>query len=78
MLRLFNVMIMAGVGAALMAPLLYALATLRGMRHKRVYPILRLRQQDGHWSFVVREFEVKQEEPHRAIYGMSHRGADLA
>lgn len=50
-LRFLNVMIMAGVGAALMAPLLYALATLFGMRHKRVYPILRLRQQE--WAVVI-------------------------
>jgi len=47
-----NGMILMGVGATLLAPLLYALATLRGMRHKRVYPILRVRQQDGRLSPV--------------------------
>jgi len=50
-----NGMILMGVGATLLAPLLYALATLRGMRHKRVYPILRVRQQDGRVS-PVEEF----------------------
>jgi len=33
-----NGMILMGVGPTLLAPLPYALATLRGMRHKRVYP----------------------------------------
>jgi len=50
-----NGMILVGVGATLLAPLLYALGTLRGMRHKRVYPILRVRQQNGRLS-PVEEF----------------------
>ena len=50
-----NGMILMGVGATLLAPLLYALATLRGMRHKRVYPLLRVKQQDGRLS-PVEEF----------------------
>jgi len=49
-----NGMILIGVGATLLAPLLYALATLRGMRHKRVYPILRVKQLDG-WVSPVEE-----------------------
>ncbi|HET8580238.1 MAG TPA: hypothetical protein VFL31_04500 [Nitrospiraceae bacterium] len=55
-----NGMILMGVGATLLAPLLYALATLRGMRNKRVYPILRMRQQDGRLS-PVEEFPGKRE-----------------
>lgn len=50
-----NGMILMGVGATLLAPLLYALATLRGMRHKRVYPNLRVKQLDGRVS-PVEEF----------------------
>jgi hypothetical protein len=50
-----NGMILMGVGAMVLAPLFYALATLRGMRHKRVYPILRVKQLDGRWS-PVEEF----------------------
>ena len=38
-----NGMILMGVGATLLAPLFYALATLRGMRQKCVYPIFRMR-----------------------------------
>jgi len=49
-----NGMILMGVGATLLAPLLYALATLCGMRHKRVYPILSMRRQDG-WLSPVEE-----------------------
>lgn len=48
-----NGMILMGVGATLLAPLLYALATLRGMRHKRVYPILRVKERDGLLSPVM-------------------------
>lgn len=48
----FNGMILMGAGAMLLAPLLYALATLRGMRHKQIYPILRVRRQDGKVSPV--------------------------
>jgi len=50
--RLLNVITMISLSVALMAPLLYALATLRGMRHKRVYPILRLKGHDGRVSLV--------------------------
>jgi len=50
--RLLNVITMISLSVALMAPLLYALATLRGMRHKRVYPILRLKGHDGQVSLV--------------------------
>jgi hypothetical protein len=50
-----NGTILMGVGATLQAPLLYALATLRGMRHKHVYPILRVKQLDGRLS-PVEEF----------------------
>ncbi len=36
------------LGFALCAPLMYAIRTLLGMRHKRVYPILRARKsRDG-------------------------------
>ena len=54
-----NGMILMGVGATLLAPLLYALATLCGMRHKRVYPILRVRQQDGLLS-PVEQFQGRR------------------
>ena len=50
-----NGMILMGLGATLLAPLLYALATLRGIRHKRVSPIFRMRQQNG-WLSPVEEF----------------------
>ena len=49
-----NGMILMGLGATLLAPLLYALATLRGMRHKLVSPIFRMRQQNG-WLSPVEE-----------------------
>jgi len=55
-----NGMILIGVGIMLLVPLLYALATLRGMRHKRVYPILRVRQPDGRVS-PVEEFPGRLE-----------------
>jgi hypothetical protein len=35
------------LGSALGAPLLYALKTLFGMRHKTIYPLLRTRGADG-------------------------------
>jgi hypothetical protein len=38
------------VGVGLLIPLLYALGTLRGMREKRIYPLLRLRARDGEVS----------------------------
>jgi len=43
------------VGAALLAPFLYGLATLRGMREKWIYPLLRRRRPDGRMSSVVTE-----------------------
>jgi hypothetical protein len=53
MLSGLDAFIVIGIGAALMAPLLYGLATLRGMRRKWVYPLLRLRRQDGRLSSVT-------------------------
>lgn len=47
-----DAMIVLGIGALVLTPLLYALATLRGMRHKRVYPILRVKRHDGGVSLV--------------------------
>lgn len=35
------------IGAFLLAPLLYALATLTKMREKWIYPLLRYRERDG-------------------------------
>jgi len=41
------------VGAGLLAPLLYALGTLHGMREKRIYPLLRQRERDGRLSSLT-------------------------
>ena len=41
------------VCAGLVVPLLYALGTLQGMREKRIYPLLRLRERDGQVSSLT-------------------------
>ncbi|MEW6545248.1 MAG: hypothetical protein AB1411_16790 [Nitrospirota bacterium] len=38
--------------AGLFAPLLYAVATLLGMKRKSFYPLLRIRKRDGRLSMV--------------------------
>mgnify|MGYP003578173942 CR=1 FL=1 len=51
MRQLFNLISAVAVGAALLAPLVYAVGTLGGMQHKKVYPLLRYRSHDG--VFVI-------------------------
>lgn len=75
-LRLLNVMIMAGVGAALLVPLLYALATLLGMQHKRVYPILRVKERDGLLSPLV-ESKGQWEDRRRHCRRLPHAGVEV-
>ncbi|MGH7166333.1 MAG: hypothetical protein ACREIS_12505 [Nitrospiraceae bacterium] len=41
------------VCVGLVVPLLYALGTLHGMREKRIYPLLRLRERDGQVSSLT-------------------------
>lgn len=43
MTAMLDTMMLIGLTAALLAPLVYALTTLRGMKGKRLYPILRVR-----------------------------------
>lgn len=43
------------VGAGLLAPLVYGLATLDGMRPRRLYPLLRLKERNGQMSVVKSE-----------------------
>ena len=44
--QLLNMMVWTTSGVALVAPLLYAIETLRGMRHKKMYPLLRCKERD--------------------------------
>ena len=44
--------IAVGVGAALLGPLGYALVTLRQMRHKKAYPLVRYVGRDGYTAAV--------------------------
>jgi len=46
-------LILLPVGAAVLAPLLYAIATLRGMKHRCLYPLLRLKERNGN-TFVLK------------------------
>jgi len=50
-----NWLSMLVIGALLLAPLLYGITTLRGMREKWIYPLLRWRKPDGQTSSVVTE-----------------------
>lgn len=43
MSSLWDIVILSSLTCALLAPLAHALATLRGMKGKRLYPILRVR-----------------------------------
>ena len=43
------------IGALLLAPLLYALGTLKKMREKWIYPVLRYRERDGSLCSVTTE-----------------------
>jgi len=43
------------IGALLLAPLFYALATLKRMREKWIYPLLRYRERDGSVCSVTSE-----------------------
>lgn len=53
MLNFTDWITLAAVGALLLAPFAYGLATLRGMRTKWLYPLLRLRQRDGRQASVL-------------------------
>lgn len=69
-----DAMIVLGIGALVLTPLLYALATLRGMRHKRVYPILRVKRHDGRVS-LVQESDGGPNELRAAVNAFSNGGA---
>lgn len=45
--KLLNLAMLLGTGAALTAPLLYGLSTLRGMKHRSYIPLLRFKRRDG-------------------------------
>lgn len=45
--KLSSLMMLFLIGAALLGLLIYALATLRGMKHRRFCPLLRLKRRDG-------------------------------
>lgn len=49
----FHYVLLFGLTAVLLAPLAYAVATLRGMRHRRVYPLLRGINRDGNTCTVT-------------------------
>lgn len=52
----FNHWILAiAIIVLLSAPVLYALVTLKGMREKWRYPVLRRKEHDGHVSMVTSE-----------------------
>ena len=53
MLDVSNWITLIALGALLLAPVLYGLATLSGMREKWLYPLLRLRSRDGRVATVV-------------------------
>lgn len=45
--KLSSLMMLFLIGAALLGLLIYALATLRGMKHRRFCPLLRLKERSG-------------------------------
>ncbi|MGH7232419.1 MAG: hypothetical protein ACREJU_13835 [Nitrospiraceae bacterium] len=47
MRQLLTLIVSIAAGVALLTPLIYAIATLRGMQHKKVYPLLRYRERIG-------------------------------
>jgi hypothetical protein len=53
MLELTDWITALAIGVLLLAPLFYGLATLSGMREKRLYPLLRQRRRDGRCSSVM-------------------------
>lgn len=50
---LLDILLALGLGAALLSPLLYALGTLREMRPKRLYPLLRCQGAAGRMTSVT-------------------------
>jgi len=52
MIRLMDVVLLAGITAALLAPVIYALSTLRRMRSKKLYLVFRLKAPHGETSFI--------------------------
>jgi len=47
-----DIIVALALGAGLLGPLVYGLATLDGMRPKRLYPLLRLKEEDGQTSIL--------------------------
>ncbi len=47
-------LLLLGIGGSLLALLIHAIMTLRGMREKLIYPLLRVKAPDGSVSPVVR------------------------
>ncbi|MBI3603959.1 MAG: hypothetical protein HY205_05875 [Nitrospirae bacterium] len=45
--KLSGLMMLFLMGAVLLGPLIYALATLCGMKHRRFYPLLRFKERSG-------------------------------
>lgn len=56
--------IVAGLicGAGLLAPLVYGLATLDGLRPKRLYPLLRMKARDGRTLTIKTDWLSPKEE----------------
>lgn len=52
MFRFIDAVILVGLTAGLLVPVTYALSTLRRMRHKKVYPALRLKSDNGESSSI--------------------------
>ncbi len=53
--NLSSVMLLLVIGAALLGLLVYALATLRGMKPRRFYPLLRCKEPNGRVSTLKME-----------------------